>query len=468
MASNGRHPLLLPEISRHIGSLSPGVALRLAYTCKTVFHSVIPALWEEVYSVERIMALIPGVKFVSESSTEANGESLTKYIVIDETALNGDWSRYWYYAPLVKCLRLFTLQAVDGSNLLVRGWHILFLKLRDGALLPNLRVLNITGLRGHSSFDRIAWFALFLSPSLRKLDLNDGSNTYQVDPRLPTYPLYLLLAALNEGMLGDTNTFLSTPYRRPTEHTFSLLYSSKHRQGYSWFSNLPDLTGLRKLGITVFPSPETVRDALYITGHLPFLERLQLGFITDWDSMANLDPERRYDCSEVLPLPSNLFPSLRKLNLSHPPDIHLYHWMWSLKPLTYGLLSARVDLRSFDFNPEDYQLHVVRPLRENSPSLTALSVFVSDHQDRVGGLDVLCGILSLIPLKELKLRCIRNWGSFPAAYSGKTFPHLRRLIFDPPFAPTYWHIIIEVAKILPKPRVSVCLALHSDLRASAL
>ncbi|KAL5635235.1 hypothetical protein ACGC1H_003059 [Rhizoctonia solani] len=393
------------------------------------------------------MALIPGVRFVREFGTGMNNKGMTKYIVLDNSTLDGDWSRYWYYAPLVKRLKLFAPQVLDDYNLLIRGWHILFLKLREGVLLPNLCVLNIEGLRMHASFDRITWSALFLSPSLQELDINDATNVYLVDPQLPTYPLYFLLGALIEKLPCSSNASLSISYQPPSEDILASLYPNEYQQGYHWFSRIPDLSRLQELGITVFPLPETVRDALCITGCLPLLRRLRLEFMVDWDFEIGLDSEGQYDCDKLPPLHSNLFPSLRRLHLGRVPYFSLYQWIWSLSPLVSGLSSACIDRQEFGFSPEEYRVNVVRPIHENSPSLNALSVFVADL--KMGALETTCEILSQIPLKELELHCMRYWGLFPATYSGSTFPHLQRFIIQAPLGIEHWPTIIQVAKALP-------------------
>ncbi|KAG8736451.1 hypothetical protein FRC11_002630, partial [Ceratobasidium sp. 423] len=364
--------------------------------------------------------------------------------VLDETSVAEDWTRYWFYAPFVKRLRLFLPQALDEGSLHVRGWHFLFLKLKDGPLLPNLRALNIAGLHMHPSFEKLAWFTLFMSPSLRELDWHDGFNLQKVDPRLPTHPICFLLAALSETLPSHPCNSLHAQYARPSEHTLALLYPGKYRQGHYWF-NIPDLSHLRELGVTVFPLPETIWDALCIIGCLPLLERLKLQFMVNWDG----EPEAGYGFNSIPPCPSTLFPSLRRFHLDGLSDDRLFRWIWSLKPIVSALSSVYIEGYHFIFNLEQFNNNIVQPIHEATPNLTILSITVSELLDTINTLDIVCEVLSHMRLKELELNGVKNWGPYPTTHQANIFTHLRRLRLSNSLELKWWRTLADVAKALP-------------------
>ncbi|CAE6535782.1 unnamed protein product [Rhizoctonia solani] len=444
MTSSVRNPLLIPEIACHLASLRPYQVRNLAYTCKSLFRLVVPVLWEEVCFVEKILCLIPGAKFEREPGTGENGQGLAKYVVLDETSVAEDWSRYWFYAPFVKRLLLFSPQALNDGSLHVRGWHFLFLKLKDGPLLPNLRALDIAALHMHSSFEKLAWFTLFISPSLRQLDWYDGLNMQKIDPQLPTHPIYFFLAALSETFPNHPRNSLFTRYERLSEHTLALPYPSEYRQGHYCF-NMPDLSHLRELGVTVFPSPETIWDALCIIGCLPLLERLKLQFMINWDG----EPGAGFDFDNIPPCLPTLFPSLRIFDLSGLHSNRLYRWIWGLKPMVSALSSACIEGCDSTSNPEEFNNNILQPIREASPDLTSLSIAVPDLPDTMNALEIACETLSQMRLKELELRGLKGWGPYPTIHQASIFPHLRRLRLSILLELKWWQTLVNVAKALP-------------------
>ncbi|CAE7152879.1 unnamed protein product [Rhizoctonia solani] len=445
MTFNPRNPLLLPEIARHVASLCSFRERRdWAYACKTLFGATIPIIWDYVYCIEHLLKLIPGVQVVKEPDP-SEGSNVIRTIILDERALTGDWGRYWHYAPLVRRLSIFFSYLITDDSIRVRGWHFLFSKLKEGALLPNLRTLEVEMLYKSSQFDRLAWSALFLSPSLRVLDLDDGFHEHQIDPRLPSNSVSLLLAALSESLPAQSKNALPFQYKCPSEHALASVCPTEYQEGYRWFNSIPNLVHLKELGITVSPNPKPVWDALCVVGHLPLLERLKLKFGPNYQD----EPKGGYDFNHVLPRSPTLFPSLRKLFLEEVPDARVFRWIWSLKPLVSQISSARVG-RSYEFtiDPQEFDTNIIQPMRQGSPSLTVLSVAVY-RRDRIGFLEMACKLMFQIPLEELELTGLRQWDIYPAIYQATTCPHLRCLRFTGPFEPEKWRELIYLAKALP-------------------
>ncbi|CAE6465111.1 unnamed protein product [Rhizoctonia solani] len=196
MTSNAH--LLPPEIIREIVSLSGNrEQLDLAYTCKHFFSSIIPVIWENIRGVGLIIQLIPGVEIVKEYVEDDNGTvtDTLLHILIDESSLAEDWTRYWIYAPLVKHIAPFVSdERSHGDHLRVHGWRFLFMGLTGSPLLPNL--LSIDTRRQNLSpwFDQLAWISLFMSPSLQEFYLGDvawdeGSHDLLIRP----FDLFLAL-----------------------------------------------------------------------------------------------------------------------------------------------------------------------------------------------------------------------------------------------------------------------------------
>ncbi|CAE6480386.1 unnamed protein product [Rhizoctonia solani] len=272
------NPLLLPEIARHVASCCGFHEMRnWAGTCKTVFGASLPIIWEYIYNVEHILRLIPGIEITKEPDPNER-RKLIKSVVINERALTEDWTRYWHYAPFVKKLTLFTTQLIMGDSVCVRGWNFLFLKLKEGALLPNLHTLDTESPYKCSAFDRLAWSALFLSPSVRVLDWDNGHHEQWIDPRSPMNAACLLLVALSESLPNQPKIPLPIHYERPSEHMLASVCPTEYQEGYYWFNSIPNLTHITELGITVHPDPEVVCRTLCVIGHLPLLERLKLDF----------------------------------------------------------------------------------------------------------------------------------------------------------------------------------------------
>ncbi|CAE6436663.1 unnamed protein product [Rhizoctonia solani] len=461
-ASNGYCPLLVPEIAQYIASFCGHRELRnLAYTCNRLFDAIAPKIWEEVSAIEDLLTLIPGTKVVVDPSTGKNGKGLVEYIILDDSSVLEDWSRFRFYAAFVKRLKLFGSQSRRRGVLHIRSLHPLFAKSREGPLLPNLRSLDVPGLELHDSFDTLTWFVLFLSPSLQRLDVSSSLNLYRVRPQLPTYPLYLLLGAVGEFLPKDQGALSPTiSFERASEQTLVSLYPEEYQEGLHWFSHIPDLTHLRELGITFFPSLDALWDALCIIGRLPQLEQLRLEFAPSWDPVIRLRRRDKDGLETVRSLDSSLFQSLRRLHLGRVPDVRFFRWLWALNPMVSRLSYARIQTQDFK-TPEEFYATVIRYIQEGSPSLTSLSVHVYDHiktrgwdinhlKKRMGSWVIACEVLSRVPLTELELYSGGSWDLHPVAhYNNNTFPRLQHLSFLNSLELANWCILIQIAKALP-------------------
>ncbi|KDN33205.1 hypothetical protein RSAG8_13704, partial [Rhizoctonia solani AG-8 WAC10335] len=389
------------------------------------------------------MRLIPGVKIVKESILNEHGSVTETHIILHESSLAEDWTRYWFYAPFVKHITPFVCYDHHYEKLRVQGWRFLFMKLKGSVLLPNLRSLDTEGICLSPYFDRLAWFVLLLSPSLQELDLEDIWLTWENNSP-PARPLSLLFGAISRSSSVNSPCISVTRYEwHPSEQTLASLFPSEYPEGSFWFSNISTPTGLRDLKITLL-SPSTLWDELCTIGSLPLLEGLEVVF-----PMHSFLSEDKYNLKET-PLPSSLFPSLRRLNLKGASNVNLFRWVWGLKPMVSGLLSAHINVPDFESNRQPLAVNFVQPIRNNSPNLSDLSINMHTSSDGMEVLEVTCELLSVIPLKALTFGWFTgNVGSFPTAHSGSTFPHLRRLDISPVFHLPDWASLPKIAKAFP-------------------
>ncbi|CAE6478837.1 hypothetical protein ACGC1H_003069 [Rhizoctonia solani] len=445
MTLNAQKALLPPEITQQIASYCGYREQRdLAYTCRWLFSSVTPVIWKEVHGVEIVFKLITGVKVTKGYTPNEGDHNIFKDIIFDESLLDVDWARYWYYAPFIHHITLFSGPEGDtDANLHVSGWRFLFMKLQGSVLLPNLRSLNTQGLYFASHFDCLAWIVLLLSPSLQKLNLDDVAFDLGLSP--PTMrPLSLFLGAVSNSLLVDSSRIIATQDEwHPSEQTLASLFPSEYPEGSFWFSNLSAPAGLRDLEITLL-SPSTLWDELYIIGSLPLLVQLQTTFC-----MEGFTNEAKYNLS-VTPLPSSLFPSLRTLNLKGASHIDLFHWLWRLKPMVSGLSSAHINVPDFGSNRQWLAVNFAQLIHDNSPNLIDLSINLNPASNEMGALEIACELLSTVPLQALTF----DWffvraGDYTTTHSNSTFYHLRRLNISATFHPSDWAILPKIAKAFP-------------------
>ncbi|CAE6518521.1 unnamed protein product [Rhizoctonia solani] len=427
MTSNMGNPLLLPEITQFIFSLSGNrEQLDLAYTCKQLFNSITPLIWENIRGVGIIMSLIPGVKIVKEYIEDEHG-TVTKtltHILVDETSFTEDWTRYWIYAPFVQHIAPFVSDDRSyGDNLHVHGWPFLFMKLNGDALLPNLRSVDAVRQYMSPCFDQLAWVALFSPPSLEKWYLGNiqwdkGSHD------LPIRPFDLLLGAISNYFSSNSSQIIPTrdewyPSEQALDSVASdSLNSSEYETGFYWFNELSAPINLQYLEIHLSPLTNVLWDELHVLGYLPLLQGLHIRFA----KMAGGVEEN----FKKAPLPSDLFPSLKKLCLFMIPNVGLFEWVWGLKPLVSKLLSAQIEGWKVGSDIKTFTPIIVQLIHENSPMLEVLDFDLKMNKGELGLLETACEVLSTIQLKTLTLSG-GEIGAFPPTYSKTTFPYLYHL-----------------------------------------
>ncbi|CAE6471226.1 unnamed protein product [Rhizoctonia solani] len=380
--------------------------------------------------------------------TQEHNDRVIYDITIDERSLAEDWSRYWIYAPLVRYMTICKAPS-RRCNLHIHGWHYLFLKQKQGPLLPNLLALETHALFPSSDFEVLAWSSIFLSSSLKALVAYHSCRQYEIYKHRSKYPTHTLLAIFSESLSADLKQNLSRKYELLPERTMASLGRDEYREGYNWINQLPSLTHLEELSIQVFRYPSQIFDALLIIGQLPLLERLMLDILYEWTYEIGDDLKETYPLSS-LPLP--LFPSLRGLSLnrntSHYPK--LLQWIWSLKPLVSGLTTILLDACGFRDSTEEFNNLVLQPLCDGSPNLTSLN-YVCQSNNKLSTLDIICGFVSQMQLKELKVHedWITDLKVYPALYQGRVFPHLRRLHLPFLLGAQRLDLLAELAKALP-------------------
>ncbi|CAE6518528.1 unnamed protein product [Rhizoctonia solani] len=445
MTSNVSNPLLLPEIAQQVASLSENrERLGLAYTCRQLFGSVIPFIWESLRGVKPIMSLIPGVKFVEEPIVSEYGSvhDVITHIIIGQNALTEDWTRYWFYAPFVKNIAPFvSYKRSYGETLRVQGWRFLFMKLNGVTLLPNLRSVDVERHNLSSCFDQLAWFALLLSPSLQFWYL--GIIQWDYDSHDLPIPFNLLFGAISRYYSGNSShTMPKRDEWYPSERALTSICPNEYQEGLSWFVSTPAPINLRYLEIPLSPLTNVLWDELYTLGCLPFLEALVICF-----AYAHDEAEHKFRNSKG-PLPSNMFPCLQNLRLTMIPNVSLFRWIWELKPLVSGLSSTHIGGWEIGFDCETFASIVVQLLHKNSPNLVEFGCGFRVDSEGVELLQAAYELLSVMPIKTLVLDGV-DIGSFPPDYSENTFPHLRHLQLQAEYHAAGCSTYPKIAKAFP-------------------
>ncbi|CAE6455728.1 unnamed protein product [Rhizoctonia solani] len=432
-------PALTPlEIVHHIALLSGyREQCKLAYTCKWLFDTLAPVIWRDLPGVHIVMKLIPGVNIVEECSDSGYVPSCGfKHITIDDTALAENWDRYWIYAPLVKHLTAFaTKQCPRGETFRIQGWQFLFTKLEGGTLLPNLLSLNTGLLAQFTHPEQLVWSALLLSPSIQRLHLHDLALETAVKGAIR--PLDLLFGGLSRSLSQDPS--LSPPIRdkwQPAQAALASPFPNEYQACSNWL-RIPALTDLRYLIIHSPGWPGDPWNELYVLGYLPRLEELQIDFI---DTSISYKSQ-----TNIFPLPSSSFPSLRTLTLNSILDCNVLCQISDLIPKLPRLSSVNLDVSHFVLTRDSFA-YCWSQLKK-TPNLVDLSLTVDSR--KMIALNVVYKLLSEKPLESLRIYS-RRMGECPTSYYlDKTFPHLRRLNLMPPFELADWSALPKIAKAFP-------------------
>ncbi|CAE6495107.1 unnamed protein product [Rhizoctonia solani] len=404
---NKPNPLLLPEIACGINKYiyDKQDSLSLAVTCRSLFYSIMPVHWKTLGGIENLLRLIPGTMIKRESYILESGERWKVIITIPESALTSSWERYWLYAPFIQGLYMHVFESI-----VLDGWNILFAKRNEtgGSLLPNLVRLDTIS----EPINQLAWFRLFLSPSLRVLTLQDYvaiSVEIDTDSSYKSVSSANLDSELNATSDSQTQLLLESQYT-----TTSLGYGAPaiqrtgppgslvRKERLSWVDYLPMLTNLTYVHIYSDNAPAGSGEALIILGHLPHLERL--GMHGDFESQSRSSVLIQ---EEPLPIPSDLFPRLKTLHLLSMPGTRLFYYIWNSEAMVSKLTSARV---RFGSNPasvtrNELAFKIIPVLCKYSPNLTKLDISVafkdglSDSESSAS--EMLFQLLSRLPLSSL-------------------------------------------------------------------
>ncbi|KAH7342120.1 hypothetical protein B0J17DRAFT_288805 [Rhizoctonia solani] len=176
-----------------------------------------------------------------------------------------------------------------------------------------------------------------------------------------------------------------------------------------------------------------------------FAEELELKFI-QFDEAGHT----KANFGQIM-LPSDSFPSLRRLYLPEVQGDTIYHRVWALKPMVSKLLSVVIGAYCFDFD-KGFIPNLVQPIYENSPHLESLSLYMSVYLGKPRLLGFWCKLLSVMPLKVLALKSccgIGDLGNYPTTHYGSIFPHLRRLRLSNKLRLTDWKMLPKIAKACP-------------------
>ncbi|CAE6457336.1 unnamed protein product [Rhizoctonia solani] len=446
---NTRNPLFLPEITHMIiQHVSTSHRYNLSRTCKPLFQIVVPKLWSTVLSVEQLLLLIPGTMITQERVRGDNKISIT----IPKSALTESWERYWVYAPHAKMLSMYGLGSpFQGVIATLHGWDILFAKRREfqGVLLPCLEWLDIRGTGLPSTeFDpicQLAWFTLFLSPTLKLLELKDYPSsdpfTLRLNPsfdqsgsEFPSPSALLLVNILAKSVTGHHHITLSSYYDCPTNQMLASSSLGIHKDCLSWFEHTPDLINLTRLTIYSCAVLGGSGEGLVVLGHLPHLEGLDIVGI----SGSKVDSRYSFE-GNFMPIPPGLFPCLKSLHLTSVPGSQLFYLIWDSNGVVSNLTEARIHLDAKRSSVTQHELssRIIPRLCKRSPNLRHLNISVSlrSKLDDAGlsEPDMLFELCSHLPLSVLQFNAsgrARANPEFHLLNPPSAFPLLKRLDFS--------------------------------------
>lgn len=295
------------------------------------------------------------------------------------------------------------------------GWRHLFTRSSVAPLLPNLQSLTFDASSTATQFEQIAWFSLFLSPSLCELELSVSFWDSYTSPSAAT----LLFSALVASLPWPPSTY-SLPF---SERLLSVTNEGEYTKGYDWFRNTPNLTGLRQLAISVF----VIRaEELYILGLLPMLESIELIFGSD--ELVFFFPELVQD------LPTNAFPQLRHLSLIDLPNISAFHDLWNLDGIVSKLASVKIQLNKYlwmsPLPPSQIIQDFVPVISEQSPEVSELMIQLPSYEtspgDKSSSSAPMFELLSRLPLQRLRYTSLTPF-HLCLAHHRTHYPLLHRL-----------------------------------------
>lgn len=327
-------------------------------------------------------------------------------------------TRFTLYAPLVKFLRI---NKKYKGLCKVRGWRSLFQRIRNRALLPNLKTLRIDQYAVPSPVTQctqsVMWTIALLSPSLEAIDL------ICEDEEEPVPVTYLAALAIMDAILKVCPTvqklslFPTIEIHDESDEYFPLVNLLDTKPLLSYFSELRNLTEL------VTSSHMITSEALQVLGELPRLKRLsfQRDFIEDIDIPGDF--------------PDNAFPVLEHL----PVWLEFYQIeeVLGFMPLVRNITSLVVTTKVIDYSDaesdddDDDENMVERLFRclENIPHLKNLDINLGDTEYLpLGPRDIsphaLYNILCQLSLRVVSLRDL-IFGDVDVL--GTTFPVLSKL-----------------------------------------
>ncbi|CAE6528936.1 unnamed protein product [Rhizoctonia solani] len=420
--------LLPPDILRLVGDSCPKKdTCSLALTCRSLFNLLVPVLWEVLDGPEKILSLIPGAKVHRVNyETIGNGTTISSKIMIYPNTLSKDWTRYWFYARYVKRLTAVRCEYIAGQPRIscsVHGWNTLFQILKGPVLLPNLRVLEFSLVDNTpiGALQLLSWFTLFLSPSLQEISIAHKQDSV---PEFPTSPAVLLVTSLAAALPEAKRMDLSSHYNFPTESSLSSFCPSGYRERYSWFTHLPNLTGLSSLSIHDPGFSARPEDGLLILGHLPYLESLSI----------RCDPDSRTE--GTLSFPPDFFPCLRCFALAS--SIQMFRYIWRLSAMVSKLVTVTLRFIDTAVTHKEFQTDVISALAKHSAGVRHLSLSQPQCSITPGGkpIEIELGfeLVSQLPLQSLSM-CLAGAEATEGFYFANrrpSFPALHHLkLVDP-------------------------------------
>ncbi|KAF8595908.1 hypothetical protein BDV93DRAFT_611166 [Ceratobasidium sp. AG-I] len=323
-------PELLRLISKH---LSPSDAFGFAQCSRMCFHAAVGEIWYSVVGARRLFDLLPGVSYVPENST-------TNIILPDLST--SDFSRFDFYAPLVRRLEIFD-EVHDQDVIFDCGSLMSYTQ--HTTLLPNLKYLVFNS---ESSEEQLSWLTVFLSPSL--LSIQDTIPWYE--PVLDAESALALVAniALRCLSLEDLSLYASFDYS-PDQHArlIPLLLPI-----YEYIGRMQNLQSLRT-NVPVFEA-----SALPVLGRLTRLDTLEI-----YQVYGPIFP------MEGVTLPDNLFPSLRKLCLP-VLEIEEFKAIWNIRQMIDRPVVLEIEFDELEFENDPDML--LNEICQYSPQVVDLKI----------------------------------------------------------------------------------------------